>query len=59
MKTIILAAGQGKRMRSSLQKVLHPICGKTILQYVVEVAVSAGAEEITVVVGSDGGEIKN
>ena len=57
MKAIILAAGQGKRMRSHLQKVLHPILGKTIVQYVAEAALSAGIEDITVVVGSDGGDI--
>jgi len=57
MKAIILAAGQGKRMRSHLQKVLHPLLGKTIVQYAVEAALFAGIEDITVVVGSDGGEI--
>jgi len=57
MKAIILAAGQGKRMRSNLQKVLHPILGKTVVQYSVEAAFSAGIEDITVVIGSDGGDI--
>ncbi|MCL2285064.1 MAG: NTP transferase domain-containing protein, partial [Firmicutes bacterium] len=57
MKAIILAAGQGKRMRSKLQKLLHPILGKTIIQYVVEAAFSAGIEDVTVVVGRDGEEI--
>jgi len=57
MKAIILAAGIGKRMHSNLQKVLHPILGKTIIQYVIESAFSAGIEDITVVVGKDGDEI--
>jgi len=57
MKAIILAAGQGTRMRSNLQKVLHPILGKPVVQYVVEAAFSAGIEDVTVVIGSDGDDI--
>lgn len=57
MKAIILAAGQGKRMRSGLQKFLHPILGKTIIQYIVEAAFSAGIEDVTVVVSPDGAVI--
>ena len=59
MKAIILAAGQGKRMHSKLQKVLHPILGKPIVQYAVEAAREAGVNDITVVVGQDGEDIKN
>ena len=33
---IILAAGQGTRMKSKLYKVLHPVCGKPMVQHVVE-----------------------
>jgi len=58
MKAIILAAGQGKRMRSDLHKLLHPILGKTIIRYVVEAAFSAGIEDVTVVIGTDGEMIK-
>ena len=58
MKAIILAAGQGKRMRSDLHKLLHPILGKTIIRYVVEAVFSAGIEDVTVVISSDGGDIK-
>jgi len=58
MKAIILAAGMGKRMQSDLQKVMHPILGKPIVQYVVEAAKDAGFDDITVVVGKDGEEIK-
>jgi bifunctional UDP-N-acetylglucosamine pyrophosphorylase/glucosamine-1-phosphate N-acetyltransferase len=59
MKAIILAAGKGKRMHSDLQKVMHPILGKPIVQYVVEAAQGAGCEDITVVVGQDGDAIRN
>ena len=54
MKAIILAAGQGTRMRSGLQKFLHPILGKTILQYIAEAAFEAGIEDVTIVVSPDG-----
>jgi len=57
MKAIILAAGQGKRMRSNIQKLLHPILGKTIIQYVIETVQATGIEDVTVVIGSDGAEI--
>ena len=58
MKAIILAAGQGKRMHSNLQKVMHPILGQTIIQYVVEAAKDAGSSDITVVIGRDGESIE-
>jgi bifunctional UDP-N-acetylglucosamine pyrophosphorylase/glucosamine-1-phosphate N-acetyltransferase len=58
MKAIILAAGQGKRMRSSLQKNLHPICGKPMIAYIAEACRNAGIDEqdITVVVSPGSGE---
>lgn len=49
--TIILAAGKGTRMKSSLAKVLHPICGKPMLAYPVAVAREVGSEETVVIVG--------
>lgn len=48
---IILAAGQGKRMKSEKAKVLHEVCGRPMIQYVVEAARGAGAKTIIVVVG--------
>ena len=58
MKAIILAAGKGKRMQSDMQKVVHPILGKPIVQYIVEAAKDAGFGDITVIIGPDGAEIK-
>ncbi|MCL2578100.1 MAG: bifunctional UDP-N-acetylglucosamine diphosphorylase/glucosamine-1-phosphate N-acetyltransferase GlmU [Defluviitaleaceae bacterium] len=58
MKAIILAAGEGKRMQSDLQKVMHPILGKPMVRYVADVAKDAGFNDITVVVGKGGDEIE-
>lgn len=51
VSAVILAAGKGTRMKSDLAKVLHPLCGKPMLTYSVEVARSIGAEKIAVVIG--------
>lgn len=48
---ILLAAGQGTRMKSSLAKVLHPLCGRPMLDYAIEAALAAGADDAVVVVG--------
>ncbi len=48
---VILAAGQGTRMKSSLPKVLHPVAGKPLVHYPVRAALEAGCFEVVVVVG--------
>ncbi|QEH33380.1 Bifunctional protein GlmU [Aquisphaera giovannonii] len=48
---IILAAGHGKRMKSEKAKVLHEVCGRPMIRYVVDAARGAGAKTIIVVVG--------
>jgi len=48
---VLLAAGQGTRMKSSLPKVLHPLCGKPMLWHVLEALKSAATEKPVVVVG--------
>src|SRR4051794_29352149 len=45
LAVIILAAGQGTRMKSALPKVLHPIAGRPMLAHVLEVARALGARE--------------
>lgn len=48
---IILAAGQGTRMKSDLHKVLHPIAGRAMLLHLIDSVDRAGATERVVVVG--------
>ena len=50
---VILAAGQGTRMRSAVQKLLHPLCGRPIIEWPVAAARAAGAAKIVVVDGPD------
>ena len=48
---IVLAAGKGTRMKSSLYKVLHPVCGKAMVEHVVDQVEQAGATRIVSIVG--------
>jgi len=48
---VILAAGEGKRMRSSLPKVLHRVCGMPMLQSVIDAAKKLDPEHLIVVAG--------
>ncbi|ANQ86799.1 UDP-N-acetylglucosamine pyrophosphorylase/diamine N-acetyltransferase [Azoarcus olearius] len=56
MEVVILAAGQGKRMRSVLPKVLQPLAGKPMLSHVLDAARTLAARRICVVYGH-GGEV--
>ncbi|MFC4777182.1 bifunctional UDP-N-acetylglucosamine diphosphorylase/glucosamine-1-phosphate N-acetyltransferase GlmU [Paenibacillus sp. GCM10023252] len=48
---IVLAAGQGKRMKSKLYKVLHPVCGKPMVGHVTDIVKEAACERTVVIVG--------
>lgn len=48
---IVLAAGQGKRMKSENSKVVHKVCGKEMVNCVLDAALGAGCSGATVVVG--------
>ncbi len=54
---VILAAGQGTRMKSPLPKVLHPLSGRPMIHHVVEAALAAGADDVVVVVGHGRAEV--
>lgn len=55
---VILAAGEGKRMRSDLPKVLHRVAGKTLVGHVISAVEEAGIEEIILVVGHGGDKVQ-
>jgi len=48
---IVLAAGQGTRMKSALPKVMHRLCGAPLVHFGVQAALDAGCDEVIVVVG--------
>lgn len=50
--TIILAAGEGTRMASSLPKVLHPIAGLAMVNHVQNIAMAAGSTQQAIIVGA-------
>jgi bifunctional UDP-N-acetylglucosamine pyrophosphorylase/glucosamine-1-phosphate N-acetyltransferase len=50
---LVMAAGEGTRMRSSLPKVLHPVCGRPMVAWPIAAAREAGAGRIAVIVSPD------
>lgn len=59
MQAVILAAGKGTRMKSEKPKVLHELCGKSMLSYVIDNVRQAKIDEIAVVVGYKADEVKS
>ncbi len=55
---VILAAGEGTRMKSKFAKVLHPVAGKPMIEYGVAAAQAAGAHETVVVIGHQGEQMR-
>ena len=51
--TVVLAAGEGTRMRSSLPKVLHPVAGQPLLAHVLDAAPHGTGAALAVVIGPD------
>ena len=58
LSIVILAAGQGKRMKSDLPKVLQPLAGQPLLGHVLETAKALNGEAIHVVYGHGGDRVK-
>jgi bifunctional UDP-N-acetylglucosamine pyrophosphorylase / glucosamine-1-phosphate N-acetyltransferase len=50
---LVMAAGEGTRMRSSLPKVLHPLCGRPLVAWPVLAARAAGADRVAVIVSRE------
>lgn len=58
INVVILAAGMGKRMRSALPKVLHPLAGKPILSHVLDTARTLSPKKICVIYGYGGERVR-
>lgn len=55
---VILAAGKGKRMKSKLPKVLHKVCGKEMVNQVVDTLRRCDIEDINIIIGNGAEEVK-
>lgn len=55
---VVLAAGKGTRMKSKLYKVLHKVCGKTMIEHVVDAAQGVNPAEIVTIVGTGAGDVE-
>lgn len=55
---VILAAGKGTRMKSKLYKVLHPVCGKSMVQYVVDASKKLHPTQTILVVGQGAEQVQ-
>lgn len=55
---VILAAGQGTRMKSKLYKVLHPVCGKPMVQHVVNQITELNIQEMVTIIGHGAEKVK-
>lgn len=58
LHVVILAAGQGSRMKSALPKVLHSVAGRPMLHHVIGTARQLGAEKIHTVIGHGGDKVR-
>jgi bifunctional UDP-N-acetylglucosamine pyrophosphorylase/glucosamine-1-phosphate N-acetyltransferase len=58
LAAVVLGAGKGTRMKSDAPKVLHPVCGRPIIEYVLDAVASVGAGETVLVVGQGSEEVR-
>jgi len=58
LAAVILAAGRSKRMQSDLVKVLHPVCDRPMVEWVVQACRAAGCGRIILVVGYQGDKVR-
>ena len=59
LEVVVLAAGQGKRMRSDLPKVLHPLAGRPLLSHVIAAARSLSPGALCIVIGHGGDHVRS
>jgi bifunctional UDP-N-acetylglucosamine pyrophosphorylase/glucosamine-1-phosphate N-acetyltransferase len=55
---VVLAAGKSTRMKSAVPKVLHEVCGRPMIEYVLDAAREAGTERLVVIVGHEADQVK-
>ncbi|MCI5725937.1 MAG: bifunctional UDP-N-acetylglucosamine diphosphorylase/glucosamine-1-phosphate N-acetyltransferase GlmU [Clostridium sp.] len=55
---LILAAGQGKRIKSDIPKVLHKVCGKEMVNHVIDNMRGAGIKDVNVIIGKGAEKVK-
>ncbi|WP_373754828.1 NTP transferase domain-containing protein, partial [Jeotgalibaca porci] len=55
---VVLAAGQGTRMKSKLYKVLHKVCGKAMVEHVIDQVEEAGFDHVVTIVGHGADSVK-
>ncbi|GAX88668.1 bifunctional UDP-N-acetylglucosamine diphosphorylase/glucosamine-1-phosphate N-acetyltransferase GlmU [Effusibacillus lacus] len=58
INAVVLAAGQGTRMKSRRHKVLHPVCGKPMIRHILDALQTAGITRPIVVIGSLGEQVQ-
>ena len=59
LAAVILAAGQGTRMKSKLPKVLHPVAGKPMVRYALDAVRALGVDKTVLVVGHGADEVRH
>ena len=57
-KAIILAAGKGTRMKSRHPKVVHKVCGKEMVNHVIDVSKKSGVQDVVVILGHGSETVK-
>lgn len=57
-KAIILAAGKGTRMKSKHPKVVHKVCGKEMVNHVIDVSKKSGVQDVVVILGHESETVK-
>ncbi|MEG0856144.1 MAG: bifunctional UDP-N-acetylglucosamine diphosphorylase/glucosamine-1-phosphate N-acetyltransferase GlmU [Terrisporobacter sp.] len=58
-KAIILAAGKGTRMKSKYPKVVHKVCGKEMVNHIIDVSKKSGVKDVVTILGHEYEVVKN
>ncbi len=59
LKAIILAAGKGTRMKSKYPKVVHKVCGKEMINHIIDASKKSGVEDVVAILGHESEVVKN